>query len=74
MATDTHRVMKHEDGWQITRDGGRRPSRVVSTKEEATKVGRKISRRQGTEFVVHGEDGSIQQRYSHGNDPNPLKG
>lgn len=74
MATDTHRVMKHEDGWQVKRDGDERASHVYPTKAEAVAYGRDISRHQGTEFIVHGEDGSIQQRDSHGNDPNPPKG
>lgn len=74
MPTDTHRVMKHEGGWQVKRDGDERASHVTGTKAEATKVGREISRNQGTEFVVHGEDGSIQSRDSHGSDPNPPKG
>ena len=28
MARDTHRVMPHEDGWQVKRDGGKRASHV----------------------------------------------
>ena len=73
MSRDTHRVMPHEDGWQVKRDGGERASRVADTQAEAEKLGRTISRNQETEFQVHGRDGSIRRSDSHGNDPNPPK-
>ena len=73
MSRDTHRVMPHEDGWQVKRDGGERASRVADTQAEAEKLGRTISRNQETELQVHGRDGSIQRSDSHGNDPNPPK-
>jgi uncharacterized protein YdaT len=73
MARDTHRVMKHEDGWQVKRDGGQRASHVTGTKAEAEKIGREVSRNQGTELQVHRKDGTIERSDSHGNDPNPPK-
>lgn len=70
MARDTHRVMPHKaGGWQVKRDGGKRASHRTDTKAEAEKLGREISRNQGTEFTIHGADGSIQRSDSHGNDP-----
>ena len=41
---------------------------------EAVDAGRKISQNQGTEFYIHGKDGKIQNKDSHGNDPYPPKG
>ena len=73
MSRDTHRIMPHEDGWQVKRDGGQRASRVADTKAEAERLGRQISRNQETELQVHGRDGRIQRSDSHGNDPNPPK-
>lgn len=73
MSRDTHRVMPHEDGWQVKRDGGERASRVTDTKAEAEKVGRQISRNQETELQVHRKDMTIERSDSHGNDPNPPK-
>ncbi len=35
--------------------------------------GREISKNQGSELVIHGKDGKIQQKDSHGKDPNPPK-
>lgn len=74
MTRDTHRVMPHEDGWQVKRDGGQRASRVTETKAEAEEAGRTISRNQETELQVHGRDGSIQRSDSHGNDPKSSPG
>jgi hypothetical protein len=65
--------MPHEDGWQVKRDGGKRASHVESTKAEAEKIGRQISRNQETELQIHRKDGSIERSDSHGNDPNPPK-
>jgi hypothetical protein len=73
MARDTHRVMPHEDGWQVKRDGGERASRVAGTKAEAEALGRAISRNQETELQIHRKDMTIQRSDSHGNDPNPPK-
>jgi uncharacterized protein YdaT len=65
--------MTHPDGWQVKRDGGKRASHVAGTKAEAEKIGREISRNQGTELQVHRKDGTIERSDSHGNDPNPPK-
>ncbi|MFL6846320.1 MAG: DUF2188 domain-containing protein [Allosphingosinicella sp.] len=73
MARDTHRVMPHEDGWQVKRDGGKRASHVEGTKAEAEKIARQISRNQETELQIHRKDMTIQRSDSHGNDPNPPK-
>ena len=74
MARDTHRVMPHkEGGWQVKRDGGDKASHRTDNKAEAEKIGRDISRNQGTEFQIHGKDGAIQRSDSHGHDPNPPK-
>jgi len=67
---DTHRVMPHPSGgWQVKRDGGKRASHVAKTKAEAERLGREISRNQGTEFTIHNKDGAIASSDSHGNDP-----
>ncbi|WP_338501051.1 DUF2188 domain-containing protein [Sphingomonas kaistensis] len=70
MARDIHRIMPHKDGgWQVKRDGGKRASHVADTKAEAEKIGREISRNQGTELQIQNLDGKIIRSDSHGNDP-----
>ncbi len=74
MARDTHHVVHNPNGgWDVKRGGGQRASAHVDTKVEAEKIGREISKNQGTEFIVHGLDGKIQRSDSHGNDPCPPK-
>jgi hypothetical protein len=66
--------MTHPNGWQIKRDGGQRPSRVLDKKQDAVDLAREISRNQGTELQIHDRKGRIRQSDSHGNDPYPPKG
>ena len=73
MARDTHRVVPHKDGWAVKLDGTSKASHVTSTKAEAEKIGREISKNQGTEFQIHNQDGRIARSDSHGNDPCPPK-
>jgi hypothetical protein len=47
---------------------------VHDTQKEAIDRGREIARNQGTELFIHGRDGQIRERDSHGNDPHPPKG
>lgn len=69
-----HLVPDADYGWAIRRANADRISAHASTKAEAERIGREISRNQGTEFIVHGRDGRIQRRDSHGNDPFPPVG
>lgn len=68
-----HVVSNPNGGWDIKRDNAIRSSGHFDTKQEAVNNGRQISRNQGTEFVIHGKDGAIQNSDSHGNDPCPPK-
>lgn len=74
MARDTHHVVPNPDGgWDVKRGGSARASGHYDTKADAVNNGRSISRNQGTEFVIHRQDGRIQRSDSHGNDPCPPK-
>lgn len=69
-----HLVHDPDYGWAVKRSHSERISAHAATKAEAEKLGRTISRNQGTEFFIHGRDGRIQRRDSHGNDPFPPMG
>lgn len=72
---NTHRVLpKSGNGWDVKRDGAERASAHFDTQKEAIDAGRIISRNQGTEFAIHGRDGKIRSKDSHGNDPFPPRG
>ena len=51
-----------------------RASVVTDTQKEAINLGREISRNQRGELFIHGVDGKIRARDSHGNDPYPPRG
>ncbi|MBC7197269.1 MAG: DUF2188 domain-containing protein [Deferribacterales bacterium] len=71
----THHVVPNKDGgWDVKKGGGKKASHHKDTKAEAKKIARKISKNQETELVIHGKDGKIQSKDSHGNDPYPPKG
>jgi uncharacterized protein YdaT len=67
-------VVPHADGWAVRGESAERASGVYDTKAEATAAARSIARNQGTELVIHGRDGRIQSKDSHGHDPYPPKG
>ena len=74
LMSNSHHIVPHKDGWAIKRSGSERASHVCGTQKEAIGKGRGISRNQGTELVIHGTDGRIHERDSHGSDPCPPRG
>ncbi|MGI9038083.1 MAG: DUF2188 domain-containing protein [Gemmatimonadota bacterium] len=72
---DSHHIVPNSDGgWDVKRSGATRATRHFDTKADAVDVGREISRNQRTEFVVHRQDGTIQEKDSHGSDPRSIPG
>jgi hypothetical protein len=69
-----HIVPASQGGWNVKRAGTDKAIVHTDTKKQAVDLGRDISRNQGTEFVIHGKDGVIQQKDSHGNDPRKIPG
>jgi hypothetical protein len=61
-------------GWDVTRPNADRASGHFDTQAQAIERGREISRNQGEELVVHGRDGKIREKDSHGRDKFPPKG
>lgn len=75
MANSSHHVVPNPDGgWNVRRDGADRISGHFQTKIQAVDAAREISQNQRTELFIHGKNGRIQARDSHGNDPFPPKG
>ena len=69
-----HVVPDPNGGWNVRKSGAERASGHFDTKNDATNAARDISRNQKTELFIHGKDGQIQSRDSHGNDPFPPIG
>jgi uncharacterized protein DUF2188 len=68
-----HIVPNAGGGWDVKKGGADRASKHFEIKRDAVDAGREISRNQGTEFVIHGQNGRIQRSDSHGSDPCPPK-
>lgn len=67
-------VVPHANGWAVKSAGAERATKVVATQREAINIARDVARNQGTEMLIHGENGRIRERNSYGNDPFPPKG
>lgn len=73
--SNSHHVVPNPNGgWDVKKGGAERASVHTETKNEALAIGREISRNQHTEFYIHGKDGKIQSKDSHGNDPRDIWG
>lgn len=67
-------VVPHEGRWAIRGAGSQRATSIHGTQREAIDAAREISRNQRSELFIHGRDGRIRERDSHGDDPFPPKG
>ena len=67
-------VVPHDGGWGVKGEGNSRFTALYSTQEAAIKAAREISQNQRSELFIHGQNGRIRERDSHGNDPYPPKG
>jgi hypothetical protein len=56
----------------IARGGNIRSTHA--TQDEAIKQGRILAEDQNSELVIHGADGRIREKDSHGNDPRDIPG
>ncbi len=66
----SHHVVANSDGgWDVKKGGGIRAIKHFATKQTAVAFGRQVSRNQRSELFIHGKNGGIQSRDSHGNDP-----
>lgn len=67
-------VVPHKNGWAVKAEGNKQASSVHSTQKEAIKQARQEAWSNRSELFIHGKDGRIRERDSHGNDPFPPKG
>jgi hypothetical protein len=74
MAKKGVHVVPKGDGWAVKREGSDRASKVTETQREAIQAGRQTARREGAELVIHGQNGRIREKDSHGKDDCPPKG
>lgn len=74
MTKKNQHVVLHESGWAVRGAGNERASSVHGTQREAIDAARDTAIRQGSEMLIHGENGRIRKRNTYGKDPYPPKG
>lgn len=74
MGRDQHVTPHPDGGWQVKSAGGQRATARTATQADAIRIAREIARNQESELVIHGRDGQIRAKDSHGHDPYPPKG
>ncbi len=74
MGKDQHVTPHPDGGWQVIGSGNIRATVRTNTQAEAIGIARTIAKNQHAELLIHGRDGQIRARDSHGNDPYPPKG
>jgi hypothetical protein len=68
-------VEPRPDGrWAVQTDGTMRADSLHDRKTEAIRRGRELAGNKQTELVIKGENGRIEQKQSHGNDPRRIRG
>jgi len=67
-------VVPHNGEWAVRGAGNEKATKVVETQREAIEIAREISINQQSELFIHGKNGQIRERDSHGNDSFPPRG
>lgn len=67
-------VVPHNGAWAIRGENNARVTSQYDTQGDAITAGRAIARHQHSELVIHGRDGRIRDKDSHGRDPYPPAG
>ena len=73
MSKRNQHIVPHADGWAVRGAGASRATETFDRKSDAIDRGREIAQNQRSELVIHGRDGQIQSKDSHGYDPFPTK-
>lgn len=67
-------VVPHNGEWAVKGAGNIKATSVHDTQQQAIDAARSIARNQGSELLIHGRDGQIREKDSHGKDKSPPKG
>ena len=74
MTKKNQHVVPHASGWAVKGAGNERTTSVHGTQREAISAAREAAIRQGSEMLIHGENGRIRECNTYGTDPYPPKG
>ncbi len=74
MSGKNQHVVPHNGSWAVRGAGNSKVTKEFDTQREAIDYARNIARNQESELLIHGQNGQIRERDSHGNDDFPPKG
>ena len=74
MASMNIHVLPEDGRWAIKEEGQDEPFQIHETQEAAITDARALASSRGVELLIHGENGEIRERDSHGNDPRDVPG
>lgn len=74
MVKRNQHLVPHPGRWSIRPAGSSRASSVHDTQQKAIDQAREVARSERPELIIHGRDGRIRARDSHGHDPHPPTG
>ncbi|MFD1317149.1 DUF2188 domain-containing protein [Loigolactobacillus zhaoyuanensis] len=58
---DANEIVKHQDdGWAVIAEGAKQASEIFSSKEEAVKRAREITKNKDSTLKIHRKDGSLE--------------
>ncbi|MBK7873952.1 MAG: DUF2188 domain-containing protein [Saprospiraceae bacterium] len=64
-------VVPNDGKWAVRGAGNDKVTKKFDTQKEAIDYAKGIAINQSSEVVIHRKDGTIRDKDSHGNDPNP---
>ncbi|GAA4736908.1 DUF2188 domain-containing protein [Flavisolibacter ginsenosidimutans] len=67
-------VVPNNGQWSVKGEGNSKYTATTDTQKQAIEIAREIAQNQGSELVIHGRNGQIRAKDSHGNDVYPPKG
>ena len=73
MSKKNQHVVPSGKNWAVKGEGNNRKTAIVDTQAEAIKIAKEIAINKKSEVVIHRPDGTIRDKDSYGNDPNPPK-
>jgi hypothetical protein len=68
-----HVILNPHGGWVVKKGEASRASRNFDTQEDAIAWGKRVSRNEAAEIVIHRPDGTIRSRDTYGSDPLPPR-
>ncbi len=72
MAKNIHTV-PWGNNWAVKKEGQEKPISIHRTKDVTQHEGASLAKKLEVEHVIHGKDGTIQDKDSYGKDPCPPK-